>query len=55
MIKKFKIFLAIYIPTFIVVGYLLRNSKWLEPIGYAFAAITIVMMGWLLYQMKFKK
>lgn len=55
MIKKVKIFFAIYIPVFVLVGVLLRNSAWLRPVGYFFAGVTIFFLGWLVYQMKFKK
>lgn len=56
MVNKFKIFLAIYIPVFVICGVVFRNNdKILYPLGYTFAGITLVAIAWLLYQMKFKK
>lgn len=56
MHKTFKIFLAIYIPVFVACGVIFRNNnEILYPLGYTFSAITLIVIGWLLYQMKFKK
>ena len=55
MIKNFKYFLAVYIPVFVIAGVLLRNSAWLKPIGYIFSGITLGVIGYIVYEIKFKK
>jgi len=49
MIKKFKYFLAIYIPTFVVTGVLLRNSAALKPVAYIFTAICLLAIGFFFF------
>jgi len=55
MINKFKTFLAIYIPAFIILG-VLSHKKIVGPwLGYTLASITILAIAWVVYQIKFKK